>query len=140
MTGVQTCALPISILAPILESTYGTILYQEQVMRIASDMGGFSLGEADKLRRAMGKKNESEMAAKKVDFLNGAADRGIDERIAAEVFDLMAFFAGYGFNKSHSAAYAVLAVQTAWLKAHWPTAFLAAAMTSEMNTDRKSVV
>jgi len=126
-------------LAPILENTYGTILYQEQVMRIASDMGGFSLGEADKLRRAMGKKDESKMAAKKVDFLAGASERGVDKRIATEVYDLIAFFAGYGFNKSHSAAYAVLAVQTAWLKVYWPTAFLAAAMTSEMNNTTRVV-
>jgi DNA polymerase-3 subunit alpha len=127
------------MLEPILEPTYGTILYQEQVMRIASDMGGFSLGEADKLRRAMGKKKEEEMASAKIAFIRGAVGRGVDERIAGEIFELMAYFAGYGFNKSHSAAYAVLAVQTAWLKVHWPTAFLAAAMTTEMNTTKRVV-
>jgi len=127
------------LLEPVLESTYGTILYQEQVMRIAGDMGGFTMGEADKLRRAMGKKKVDEMDKQKVAFLAGAREKGVAEPLAGEVFDLMAYFAGYGFNKSHSAAYAVLAVQTAWLKAHWPTAFLAAAMTSEMNTTARVV-
>jgi DNA polymerase-3 subunit alpha len=131
--GRQAVSYQHPILEPILEPTYGTILYQEQVMRIASDMGGFSLGQADKLRRAMGKKKEEEMAEQKAVFVDGAQERGIEESLAKEVFDLVEKFAGYGFNKSHSAAYAVLAVQTAWLKAHWPTAFLASAMTSEMN-------
>lgn len=127
------------ILEPILEPTYGTILYQEQVMRIAGDMGGFSMGEADQLRRAMGKKNVKEMDKQKVTFLAGAQSRGVPQALAEEIFNLVAHFAGYGFNKSHSAAYAVLAVQTAWLKAHWPTAFLAAAMTTEMNSTARVV-
>ncbi len=125
------------LLAPILEETYGVILYQEQVMRIAVDMAGYSLGEADQLRRAMGKKKQSEMDRHRTIFVEGAKQRGVDAEVADHVFELMAYFAGYGFNKSHSASYAVLAVQTAWLKAHWPAAFMASSLTSEMNnTDR----
>ncbi|MBD3220542.1 DNA polymerase III subunit alpha [bacterium] len=119
-------------LEPILKDTYGVILYQEQVMQIASTLGGFSMGQADRLRKAMGKKKADIMAEMKVMFLEGAREKGYDERLAAEVFEEMEFFAQYGFNKSHSAAYALLSIQTAWLKAHHPAEFMAATMTSEM--------
>ena len=130
--GRQAVRYPHPDLQPILEETYGVILYQEQVMQIASRMGGFSMGQADILRKAMGKKNEAMMARMRVEFLAGAVERGYDERLAAEIFDTMAQFAKYGFNKSHSASYAVLSIQTAWLKAHYPAQFLAATMTTEM--------
>ncbi len=124
-------------LEPILKETYGVILYQEQVMRIAGDMAGFSMGQADTLRKAMGKKNKVVMAQMEKAFVEGAVERGVKRDIAQKIFDLMAYFAGYGFNKSHSASYAVLSVRTAWLKTHHPAAFLAATLTSEMNnTDR----
>jgi len=119
-------------LEPILRDTYGVILYQEQVMQIASKLGGFTMGQADRLRKAMGKKKADIMAEMKVMFLDGARERGYDEKIAADVFEEMEFFAQYGFNKSHSAAYALLSIQTAWLKAHHPAEFMAATMTSEM--------
>lgn len=125
------------ILEPILAETYGVILYQEQVMAIAAKMAGFSLGEADILRRAMGKKKVDEMDRQKVKFVEGCGKKKIDPGIAGQVFDLMAYFAGYGFNKSHSAAYAVLSVQTAWLKANHPQEFLAATLTSEMNDSKR---
>ena len=118
-------------LEPILEETYGVIVYQEQVMQIASALGGFSLGQADILRRAMGKKKEKEMVRQKQIFLEGAKKLEVDAKIAEEVFDLMAFFAGYGFNKSHSASYAVITVQTAWMKRHWPVEFMAAVLTCD---------
>ncbi|MFQ5487830.1 MAG: DNA polymerase III subunit alpha, partial [Gammaproteobacteria bacterium] len=124
-------------LEPILKPTYGVILYQEQVMQIAQVLAGYSLGQADLLRRAMGKKKPEEMAKQREIFLNGAHGRGIDEQQAAHIFDLMEKFAGYGFNKSHSAAYALIAYQTAWLKAHYPAAFMAAVLSSDMdNTDK----
>ncbi len=127
------------VLEPILQPTYGVILYQEQVMRIASEMAGFSLGEADMLRRAMGKKKPEIIASLKEDFMNGAEKNHIDRDIAAKVFELIEYFAGYGFNKSHSAAYAVVAYQTAYLKAHYPAEFMAALLTSVMDTaDRVS--
>jgi DNA polymerase-3 subunit alpha len=119
-------------LAPILADTYGVILYQEQVMQIAATMGGFTLGMADRLRKAMGKKLGDVMEEMKVTFLQGARERGYDEQVAADVFEEMEFFAQYGFNKSHSAAYALLSIQTAWLKAHHPAEFMAATMSSEM--------
>ncbi len=119
-------------LEPILRDTYGVILYQEQVMQIAAKLGGFTLGMADKLRKAMGKKNADMMAEMKVKFLAGSEERGYDARVAGEVYEEMEFFAQYGFNKSHSAAYALLSIQTAWLKAHHPAEFMAATMTSEM--------
>ncbi len=119
-------------LESILGDTYGVILYQEQVMQIAATMGGFTLGQADRLRKAMGKKKADIMAEMKVMFLDGAKERGYDAQIAGEVFEEMEFFAQYGFNKSHSAAYALLSIQTAWLKAHHPAEFMAATMTSEM--------
>lgn len=122
------------ILEPILKPTYGVILYQEQVMRIASELAGFSLGQADMLRRAMGKKKPEIIASLKEDFMNGAEENHVDRGIAAKVFELIEYFAGYGFNKSHSAAYAVVAYQTAYLKAHYPVEFMAALLTSVMDS------
>ncbi|MDN5848302.1 MAG: DNA polymerase III subunit alpha [Nitrococcus sp.] len=124
-------------LEPILKPTYGVILYQEQVMQIAQTLAGYSLGGADLLRRAMGKKKPQEMAAQRDIFLQGATERGLGTRQAEGLFDLMEKFAGYGFNKSHSAAYALLAYQTAWLKAHYPAPFMAAVLSSDLdNTDK----
>lgn len=124
-------------LESILKDTYGVILYQEQVMQIARELAGYSLGQADMLRRAMGKKKADEMAKHREIFLEGARKKSIPEKKAGAVFDLMAKFAEYGFNKSHSAAYAVLTYQTAYLKAHYPAEFMAALMTTEMsNTDK----
>ena len=124
-------------LKPTLEGTYGVILYQEQVMQIARIMAGYSLGGADLLRRAMGKKKPEEMAQQRSIFIAGAAEQGVKETLASYVFDLMEKFAGYGFNKSHSAAYALIAYQTAWLKAHYPAAFMASVLTADMdNTDK----
>jgi len=124
-------------LEPVLASTYGVILYQEQVMQIAQRLAGYSLGDADLLRRAMGKKKPEEMAKQRSVFLKGAMANGVSQGGASHIFDLMEKFAGYGFNKSHSAAYAVLSYQTAWLKAHYPAAFMAAVLSSDMdNTDR----
>ncbi len=124
-------------LEPVLLATYGVILYQEQVMQIAQRLAGYSLGEADLLRRAMGKKKPEEMAKQREIFLGGAVERQVDASVATRIFDLMEKFAGYGFNKSHSAAYAVLSYQTAWLKAHHPAAFMAAVLTSEMDDTDK---
>jgi len=124
-------------LEPILAPTYGVILYQEQVMQIAQVLAGYSLGQADMLRRAMGKKKPEEMAKQREIFVTGASAREIDEKTSGGIFDLMEKFAGYGFNKSHSAAYALIAYQTAWLKAHYPAAFMAAVMSADMdNTDK----
>ncbi len=119
-------------LEPILKDTYGVILYQEQVMQIASTMGGFTMGQADTLRKAMGKKKLEMMAELKVKFLDGAKERGYNQAAAREIYEEMEFFAQYGFNKSHSAAYALLSIQTAWLKAHHPAEFMAATMSTEM--------
>jgi DNA polymerase-3 subunit alpha len=127
-------------LEPVLKPTYGVILYQEQVMQIAQVLAGYSLGGADLLRRAMGKKKPEEMAKQRSIFVAGASERGVDEKLAAHIFDLMEKFAGYGFNKSHSAAYALVAYQTAWLKAHHTAAFMAAAMTLDMDNTDKLVV
>ncbi|HEY5623238.1 MAG TPA: DNA polymerase III subunit alpha, partial [Gammaproteobacteria bacterium] len=127
-------------LEPILKSTYGVILYQEQVMQIAQVMAGYSLGGADLLRRAMGKKKPEEMAQQRSIFLEGAARKGMDAGVASYVFDLMEKFAGYGFNKSHSAAYALIAFQTAWLKARYPEAFMAAVLTADMDSTDKLVI
>jgi len=125
------------LLEPILKETYGVIIYQEQVMQIAQVLSGYSLGEADLLRRAMGKKKPEEMAKQKSRFLSGAQERGVKEDLAARIFDLVAEFAGYGFNKSHAAAYAVVAFQTAYLKANYPVEFLAASMSLDAhNTDK----
>ncbi len=124
-------------LESILKPTYGIILYQEQVMQIAQVLAGYSLGAADLLRRAMGKKKPEEMAKQRAVFTEGALKRGVDEKTATHIFDLMEKFAGYGFNKSHSAAYALVSYQTAWLKAHYPAAFMAAVISSDMdNTDK----
>ncbi len=124
-------------LKPILEPTYGIILYQEQVMQIAQELAGYTLGEADLLRRAMGKKNPAQMAEQREVFQQGAQSRGVDADLAMKIFDLVEKFAGYGFNKSHSAAYALVSYQTAWLKAHYPAQFMAAVMSSELdNTDK----
>ena len=124
-------------LKPVLEATYGVILYQEQVMQIAQVLSGYTLGGADLLRRAMGKKKPEEMAKQRSTFVDGAVERGVEARQAAWIFDLIEKFAGYGFNKSHSAAYAVLTYQTAWLKTHYPAAFMAAVMSADMdNTDK----
>ena len=135
--GLKKIAYPHPLLEPVLKETYGVIVYQEQVMKIANVLAGFSLGAADELRRAMGKKKADVMAKMKNKFVTGAEDRGIDGVVAGEVFDLMAYFAGYGFNKSHSAGYAILAYQTAWLKAHYPAELMASTLSSEMgDTDR----
>ncbi len=124
-------------LQPILEPTYGIILYQEQVMQIAQELAGYTLGGADLLRRAMGKKKPEEMAKQRSVFEDGAKDKGVDPTLAMKIFDLVEKFAGYGFNKSHSAAYALVSYQTAWLKAHYPAEFMAAVMSSEIdNTDK----
>ena len=124
-------------LKPILEETYGVILYQEQVMHIASTLAGFSLGEADLLRRAMGKKKPEVIAGLREKFIQGAAVNKVASDISAKVFDLMEYFAGYGFNKSHSAAYALVAYQTAYLKAHHPVEFMCALISSIMNNPDK---
>jgi len=126
-------------LKPILEPTYGVILYQEQVMQIAQVLAGYSLGQADILRRAMGKKKGREMARQRSVFIRGALDNGVGEVLASRIFDIMEKFALYGFNKSHSAAYAVLACQTAWLKAHHPAAFMAAVLSADMDHTAKVV-
>ncbi len=126
-------------LKPVLEATYGVILYQEQVMQIAQILAGYTLGGADLLRRAMGKKKPEEMAKQRSVFVSGAVARGVREPQATHIFDLMEKFAGYGFNKSHSAAYAVLSYQTAWLKAHYPAAFMAAVLSSDMDKTDKVV-
>jgi len=126
-------------LKPVLEATYGVILYQEQVMQIAQILAGYTLGGADLLRRAMGKKKPEEMAKQRSVFVSGAVARGVREAQATHIFDLMEKFAGYGFNKSHSAAYALLSYQTAWLKAHYPAAFMAAVLSSDMDKTDKVV-
>ncbi len=126
-------------LKPVLFPTYGVILYQEQVMQIAQVLAGYTLGGADLLRRAMGKKKAEEMAQQRSIFVAGATARGVAENVAAHIFDLMEKFAGYGFNKSHSAAYAVLSYHTAWLKAHYPAAFMAAVLSSDMDKTDKVV-
>ncbi|WP_421282624.1 DNA polymerase III subunit alpha [Aeromonas veronii] len=124
-------------LKPILEPTYGIILYQEQVMQIAQTLAGYTLGGADMLRRAMGKKKPEEMAKQRAGFEEGAVKNGVDGELAMKIFDLVEKFAGYGFNKSHSAAYALVSYQTLWLKTHFPAEFMAAVMTADMdNTDK----
>ena len=127
-------------LEPVLKSTYGVIVYQEQVMLVAQILAGYTLGGADMLRRAMGKKKPEEMAEHRQLFTEGAAKRGVDPKLATHLFDLMEKFAEYGFNKSHSAAYALVAFQTGWLKHYYPTAFMAATMSSEMaDTDKVQI-
>ncbi|MBP7824205.1 MAG: DNA polymerase III subunit alpha, partial [Pseudomonas sp.] len=120
-------------LKPVLAPTYGIILYQEQVMQIAQVMAGYTLGGADMLRRAMGKKKPEEMAKQRGGFIEGCANNGIDGELAGNIFDLVEKFAGYGFNKSHSAAYGLVSYQTAWLKAHYPSPFMAAVLSADMH-------
>ncbi len=126
-------------LKPILEPTYGIILYQEQVMQIAQVLAGYSLGGADMLRRAMGKKKPEEMAKQRAGFESGSIDNGIDGELAMKIFDLVEKFAGYGFNKSHSAAYALVSYQTLWMKTHYPAEFMAAVMSADMDNTEKIV-
>ena len=126
-------------LRPILEETYGVIVYQEQVMRIAAEVAGFSLGQADLLRRAMGKKKPEEMDKQRARFVDGARAKGVTRAKAEKLFELMAYFAGYGFNKSHSAAYALITYLTAYFKVHHPAEFMTAVLTSEMGNEDKIV-
>jgi DNA polymerase-3 subunit alpha len=137
--GKKKVAYDLPELEKILSETWGVILYQEQVMQIANGLAGFSLGDADLLRRAMGKKKPEEMAAQREKFLTGCHARKVPAKKAEKIFDLMAEFAGYGFNKSHSCAYAILAYQTAWLKTHYPVEFMAAMLTSETGNTEKVV-
>ncbi|WP_288463399.1 DNA polymerase III subunit alpha, partial [uncultured Pseudomonas sp.] len=127
-------------LQPVLAPTYGIILYQEQVMQIAQVMGGYTLGQADMLRRAMGKKKPEEMAKQRGGFIEGCANNGIDADLAGNIFDLVEKFAGYGFNKSHSAAYGLVSYQTAWLKTHYPAPFMAAVLSADMHNTDKVVI
>ncbi|MGE8362491.1 DNA polymerase III subunit alpha [Pseudomonas sp.] len=127
-------------LEPVLKPTYGVILYQEQVMQIAQVMAGYTLGGADMLRRAMGKKKPEEMAKQRGGFIEGCANNGIDADLAGNIFDLVEKFAGYGFNKSHSAAYGLVSYQTAWLKAHYPAPFMAAVLSADMHNTDKVVI
>jgi DNA polymerase-3 subunit alpha len=131
---------PHPALAAVLKPTYGVILYQEQVMQIARVLAGYTLGGADLLRRAMGKKKAEEMAKQRETFVKGSVERRVEPETASHIFDLMEKFAGYGFNKSHSAAYALVSYQTAWLKAHYPAAFMAAVLSSDMDKTDKVVV
>lgn len=135
--GQKPIEYPDPSLEPILRETYGVILYQEQVMRIASEIGGFSLGEADLVRRAMGKKKPEVLAAMRERFINGALAKGLSKEKAAVIFDLMEYFSGYGFNKSHSAAYALVSYQTAYFKANYPQEYMAALLTSVMGNSDK---
>jgi DNA polymerase-3 subunit alpha len=135
--GRKAVSYPHPVLEHTLKPTYGVILYQEQVMQIAQELAGYTLGAADILRRAMGKKKPAEMAKQRLIFVEGAVERGVDEDLANMIFDQMETFAGYGFNKSHSAAYALIAYQTAWLKTHYQSDFMAAVLSSDMdNTDK----
>ena len=137
--GREPVVYPHPDLEPILKDTNGVILYQEQVMQIAQVLAQYSLGSADLLRRAMGKKKPEEMQKQRVMFMEGSGQRGVDPDLAGSIFDLMEKFAGYGFNKSHSAAYALVSYQTAWLKAHHPAAFMAAVMSADMGDVDKVV-
>ncbi len=137
--GTKAVSYELPQLKEILDETYGVILYQEQVMRIANRLAGFSLGQADILRKAMGKKNIEAMAKQKEHFMQGAVAKGISDRKAEKIFDLMALFAEYGFNKSHSAAYAYVSFQTAYLKTHYPVEFMAATLSADMNDTDKIV-
>jgi DNA polymerase-3 subunit alpha len=127
-------------MAEVLSTTYGVMLYQEQVMKTAQVLAGFSLGQADLLRRAMGKKKPAEMAKVRQQFLEGTRTHGVNEQLANEIFDLMEKFSGYAFNKSHSATYALVSFQTAWLKAHYPAEFMAATLSADMQTIEKVVI
>jgi DNA polymerase III subunit alpha len=138
--GRQQVVYPHPNLEIVLQETYGTILYQEQVMQIAQILASYSLGNADILRRAMGKKNPAEMASQRVGFIDGCLKNDIDEVLSGSIFDLMEEFANYGFNKSHSAAYALVSYQTAWLKTHYPAEFMAALLSSDMDkTDKVNI-
>jgi DNA polymerase-3 subunit alpha len=137
--GKEKVRYPHEKLEAILKETYGVIVYQEQVMQISQVLAGYSLGRADLLRRAMGKKKPEEMAKERVGFLAGCVAQGVPEGVAGPIFDMMEKFAAYGFNKSHSAAYGLLTVQTAWLKAHYPVEFMAALLTSEAGSTDKVV-
>ena len=135
--GKEPVSFPHPTLDTVLEGTYGVVLYQEQVMQIAQVLAGFTLGQADLLRRAMGKKKAEEMAKVREQFLQGTGERDVSTDLANEIFDLMEKFAGYAFNKSHSATYALLSFQTAWLKTHYPAEFMAANLSADMqNIDR----
>ena len=131
---------PHPLLEPILKETNGIAVYQEQVMKIASDVGGFTLGGADMLRRAMGKKKIEIMIQQRAIFTKGAKEKGVPEKTANEIFDLMEKFAGYGFNKSHAACYSLVAYQTGYLKAHYPAEFLASSISSEMNSSNRVTI
>jgi DNA polymerase-3 subunit alpha len=135
--GRKPISYPHASLEPILKETYGIMVYQEQVMRIASTLAGFSMGEADTLRKAMGKKLPEVLAKFREQFISGSEKNGVDSKLAGQIFDLIVYFAGYGFNKSHSTAYAVVSWQTAWLKAHYPVDFMAALLTSIMGNKDK---
>ncbi len=135
--GREPVVYPHPDLEPVLKDTYGVIVYQEQVMQISQVLGGYTLGRADLLRRAMGKKKAEVMAKEREGFLEGCKTKSVDLKVANEIFDLMEKFAEYGFNKSHSAAYGLITLHTAWLKAHYPVEFMAALLTSEKdNTDK----
>lgn len=138
--GRAKVAYPHPKLEPVLRPTYGVILYQEQVMQIAQVLAGYTLGSADILRRAMGKKKPEEMAKQREIFCTGSESFGISLELANQIFDLMEKFAGYGFNKSHSASYALIAYQTAWLKTHYPAAFMAAVLSSDMDRTEKIII
>ncbi len=138
--GQAEVTYPHPLLEPVLAPTYGVIVYQEQVMQIAQVLAGYSLGSADLLRRAMGKKNKAEMAKQRTLFQQGAEQRGVDTVVASSIFDLMEKFAEYGFNKSHSAAYALIAYQTAWLKVHYPAEFMAATLSADMEKSDRIMV
>ncbi|MCP5142146.1 MAG: DNA polymerase III subunit alpha [Gammaproteobacteria bacterium] len=138
--GRQKVEYPHKDLEDILRPTYGTILYQEQVMQISQVLAGYSLGGADLLRRAMGKKKKEVMDEQRAIFVKGAVGRDVEEDTAVKIFDLMAEFANYGFNKSHSAAYALVSYQTAWLKSHYPAAYMAAVLSSDMDNTEKVVI
>jgi len=135
--GRQEISYALPQLEPILKETNGVILYQEQVMKIAQELAGYTLGQADMLRRAMGKKKPEEMQKQREVFMKGAEKNGHDPAKAEQIFDLMEKFAGYGFNKSHSAAYGLICYQTAYLKAHYPQAFMAATLSCDMSSDEK---
>ena len=137
--GLAAVEYPHPALEKILEPTYGVIVYQEQVMQIAQILAGYSLGGADMLRRAMGKKKAEEMDKQRAIFMEGSQKNNVEKQNATEIFDLMALFAEYGFNKSHSAAYALVSYQTIWLKAHYPAAFMAAVLSADMDNTEKVV-
>lgn len=138
--GKKKIVYPHPDIKPILEETHGIIVYQEQVMQIANEIGGFSMAEADIMRRAMGKKNSALMKQSAEKFIEGAIKRGINKKKATEIFELLEKFAKYGFNKSHSTAYAIIAYQTAWLKTYYPAEFMSANLTSEMSNGNRVVI